>query len=394
MFTRKELGQLNQRVQEPRQFIQVVVGPRQVGKTTLVRQLIDQLTMPVHYVSADAVGAANSTWVAQQWETIRFRLQQTGAEHALLVIDEIQKIDNWAEVVKSQWDQDTFNQLPVKVILLGSAHLLIQQGLTESLAGRFELLPLTHWTLDEMQTAFGVSVEEYVWFGGYPGAAPLMGDQSRWRDYILNALIETTLSKDILMMTRVDKPALLHRLFELGCCYSGQILSYTKLLGQLQDAGNTTTLTHYAQLLDSAGLLSCLDKYAVDKARQRGSIPKWQVQNSALFSVFSPLSYEQVRANPVEWGRWVETAIGVHLTRAVQVSRLELFYWREGPDEVDFVLRQGQQVISLEVKSGRRPHAPGMGAFVRRAQPHKVLLVGQSGIPWADFLRTDPAALF
>jgi uncharacterized protein len=394
MFARKELSQLNQRVQEPRQFIQVVVGPRQVGKTTLVRQLIDQLTMPVHYVSADAVGAANSTWVAQQWETVRFQLGQTGAEHALLVIDEIQKIDNWAEVVKAQWDQDTFNRLPVKVILLGSARLLLQQGLTESLAGRFELLPLTHWTLDEMQTAFGVSVEEYVWFGGYPGAAPLMGDQARWRDYILNALVETTLSKDILMMTRVDKPALLRRLFELGCSYSGQILSYTKLLGQLQDAGNTTTLTHYAQLLDSAGLLSSLEKYAVDKARQRGSIPKWQVQNSALFSVFSPLSYEQVRANPVEWGRWVETAIGVHLTRAAQVSRLELFYWREGHDEVDFVLRRGQQVIGLEVKSGLRQRAPGMSAFVRRAQPYKVLLVGQSGIPWADFLRADPASLF
>jgi uncharacterized protein len=394
MFVRKELDQLSQRMAEPRRFMQVLVGPRQVGKTTLVRQLLDQLTMPRLYVSADAVGAANSVWIAQQWEALRFQLRQTGAAEALLVIDEIQKIDNWAEAVKAQWDQDTFEQLPLKVILLGSARLLLQQGLTESLAGRFELLPLTHWTLDEMQTAFGFSVDEYVWFGGYPGAAPLIRDEVRWQDYILNALVETTLSKDILMMTRVDKPALLRRLFELGCSYSGQILSYTKLLGQLQDAGNTTTLTHYAQLLDSAGLLSSLDKYAVDKARQRGSIPKWQVQNSALFSVFSPLPFEQVRANPVEWGRWVETAVGVHLTRAAQLNRLELFYWRESNDEVDFVLRRGGQVIGLEVKSGRRQSAPGMSAFVRRAQPHKVLLVGQSGIPWPDFLRADPTDLF
>ena len=152
-----------------------------------------------------------------------------------------------------------------------------------------------------MEAAFGLSAEQFVWFGGYPGAAPLIGDLDRWREYILNSLIETTVSKDILMMTRVDKPALLRQLFELGCSYSGQILSYTKLIGQLQDAGNTTTLTHYTQLLDSAGLLSSLEKYAVDKARQRSSIPKWQVQNSALFSVFSPYTFEQVRANPVEY---------------------------------------------------------------------------------------------
>ena len=394
MFIRKELQSLNTRIGEPRRFIQVLIGPRQVGKTTLIRQLIDQLDFPCQYVSADAVGAANSAWIAQQWEAARFRLKTTGADQTLLVIDEIQKIDNWAEIVKAQWDQDSFQQTPLKVILLGSARLLIQQGLTESLAGRFELMPLTHWTLDEMESAFGFSIDEFVFFGGYPGAAPLIEDQPRWRDYVLNSLIETTVSKDILMMTRVDKPALLRQLFELGCSYSGQILSYTKLLGQLQDAGNTTTLSHYIQLLDSAGLLSGLEKYAVDKARQRGSIPKWQVQNSALFSVFSPFLFEQVRANPVEWGRWVETAVGVHLSRSAQLGQLKLFYWREGNDEVDFVLQRGGQVVALEVKSGRSQSAPGMVAFSRKVVSSKVLLVGQSGIPWADFLRADPLQLF
>ena len=394
MFIRKELQSLNTRIGEPRRFIQVLIGPRQVGKTTLIRQLIDQLDFPCQYVSADAVGAANSAWIAQQWEAARFRLKTTGADQTLLVIDEIQKIDNWAEIVKAQWDQDSFQQTPLKVILLGSARLLIQQGLTESLAGRFELMPLTHWTLDEMESAFGFSIDEFVFFGGYPGAAPLIKDQPRWRDYVLNSLIETTVSKDILMMTRVDKPALLRQLFELGCSYSGQILSYTKLLGQLQDAGNTTTLSHYIQLLDSAGLLSGLEKYAVDKARQRGSIPKWQVQNSALFSVFSPFLFEQVRANPVEWGRWVETAVGVHLSRSAQLGQLKLFYWREGNDEVDFVLQRGGQVVALEVKSGRSQSAPGMVAFSRKVVSSKVLLVGQSGIPWADFLRADPLQLF
>ncbi len=394
MFERSELSTLKNRINEPRRFMQVLIGPRQVGKTTLVRQLSTQLTFPVQYTSADAVGGANSAWIVQQWEAARFQLRSSGASEALLIIDEIQKIDNWAEHVKAQWDLDTFNQTPLKVILLGSARLLIQRGLSESLAGRFELLMLNHWSLREMETAFGMTLDEFVWFGGYPGAAPLIREPDRWRDYILNGLVETTVSKDILMMTRVDKPALLRQLFELGCSYSGQILSYTKLLGQLQDAGNTTTLSHYAQLLDSAGLLSSLEKYAVDKARQRGSIPKWQVQNSALFSIFSPYSFEQVRANPVEWGRWVETAVGVHLSRAAQTNRLKLFYWREGNDEVDFVLQQGHQVVGLEVKSGRRQSAPGMTVFQRKMHPDKVLLVGQSGIPWIDFLRADPFSLF
>lgn len=394
MFIRAELGLLQSRLAEPRRFMQVLIGPRQVGKTTLVRQLIEESTIPVVYVSADGIGSANTSWIEQQWEAARFRLRSMAAEEGLLVVDEIQKIDNWAEAVKAQWDRDTFNGVPLKVILLGSARLLLQQGLSESLAGRFELVQLTHWTLSEMETAFGFSPDQYAWFGGYPGAAPLIENETRWRDYVLNALVETTLSKDILMMTRVDKPALLRQLFELGCSYSGQILSYTKLLGQLQDAGNTTTLSHYAQLLDSAGLLSSLEKYAVDKARQRSSIPKWQVQNTALFSVFAPQSFRQIRANPAEWGRWVETAVGAHLNRATRLGQLDLFYWRDGNDEVDFVVRRGQQVIGLEVKSGRSQRATGMTVFQRKVNPHKVLLVGNSGIPWVDFLRADPALFF
>ena len=394
MFQRKEFSLLEQRIKEPQRFIQVIMGPRQVGKTTLVSQLAKSLDIPVHYVSADGVGAANSVWVEQQWETARFLLRNTGAPAGLLIIDEIQKIDNWAEVVKSQWDKDTFDERPLKVILLGSARLLLQRGLSESLAGRFEVIPLTHWTLSEMETAFGLTTDQYVWFGGYPGAAPLIHDESRWRDYILNALIETTLSKDILMLTRVDKPALLRQLFELGCSYSGQILSYTKLLGQLQDAGNTTTLTHYTQLLDSAGLLSSLEKYTVDRARPRGSIPKWQVQNSALFSAFSPMSFKQVRANPAEWGRWVETAVGTYLCRAARLGEVDLFYWREGNDEVDFVIRRGHQLAGLEIKSGRSQSAPGMTAFRRKVNTAKLLLVGNSGIPWEAFLRAEVRNLF
>lgn len=374
--------------------MQVILGPRQVGKTTLVRQYLAKSTLPAHVAAADAVPSVNAAWIEQQWETARFRLRSSGADEGLLVLDEIQKLDNWAEVVKAQWDRDAFGGTPLKVVLLGSARLLLQQGLSESLAGQFEVIQLTHWTLAEMEAAFGFTPEQFVWFGGYPGAAALVADEDRWRDYVLHSLVETTLSKDILMLTRIAKPALLRRLFELGCQYSGQILSYTKLLGQLQDAGNTTTLAHYLRLLDSAGLLTGLDKFTADAARQRASAPKWQVQNAAFLTAYAPGTFTEVRAGPDRWGRHVETAVGVHLVRAARLGHVALSYWRDGADEVDFVLQRGGRVVGVEVKSGRLRGAAGIQAIKRAVQPDKVLLVGTGGIPYEEFLRADVRAFF
>lgn len=394
MFEKKELTVLGNRIGEKRRFIQVIMGPRQVGKTTLVRQFLKKTILPFHFTAADAVPFANGAWIEQQWETARFQLKTTGAKEVLLVIDEIQKIDNWAEIIKAQWDKDTFDEVNIKVILLGSSRLLLQRGLSESLAGRFEILPLTHWTLDEMQMAFGFTTEQFIWFGGYPGAATFTEDESRWREYVLNSLVETTLSKDILMLTRVDKPALLRQLFELGCSYSGQMLSLTKLMGRLQDAGNTTTLSHYLTLLDSAGLLSGLERYALDKARQRASIPKWQVHNMALMSALSLNDRKEAASNPEIWGRYVESTVGVHLTRAVRLGQIELFYWHEGNEEVDFVIQRGSKVVGIEVKGGRIQKAPGIAAFQKKTNPHKVLLVGNSGIALDDFLKAEAVDLF
>src|SRR3989339_937811 len=235
MFERPYLKSIRSRIEEPRKFIQVILGPRQVGKTTMVTQLISQLSTLNLYQSADAVTATNSVWLTQVWESARLRIKTTGATELLLIIDEIQKIENWSEVVKQQWDKDTLENINIKVILLGSSRLLIQKGLSESLAGRFETLYLGHWSLPEMQQAFGWSAQQYIYFGGYPGSATLINDEERWKNYIKDSLIETSISKDILMLTRVDKPSLLKRLFEVGCQYSGQILSYTKIIGQLQD---------------------------------------------------------------------------------------------------------------------------------------------------------------
>jgi uncharacterized protein len=393
-FIKAEYSKIADRIAEDRRFIQVIMGPRQIGKTTLVRQVLKASNIAHHFIAADAVASTDQGWIEQQWETARYLIKNDGASEALLVIDEIQKIENWAEVIKMLWDQDTFTDTKIKVILLGSARLLLQQGLTESLAGRYEVIQMTHWNFAEMEAAFGFSVEQYVWFGGYPGAASLIADEERWKDYILNSLIETTISKDILMLTRIDKPAILRRLFELGSSYSGKILSITKIQGQLQDAGNTTTLSHYVQLLDSAGLLSGLEKYTPDFARQRASIPKWQVHNTAFSSALSQTDFKESQSKPDLWGHFVETAIGTHLVRAARLGEIKLQYWREGNDEIDFVIERKGKTIGLEIKSGRSQSAKGIEAFKKKANPHKILMVGNSGIPWQSFLKANIADLF
>lgn len=381
-------------MQEPRRFLQVIIGPRQVGKTTLVTQLAGKAKIDYLFVSADSVAASNETWLMQQWETVRIKLVQHEAKEFLLIIDEIQKIANWSETIKLLWDTDTRNNLNLKVILLGSSRLLLQQGLTESLAGRFESTYMGHWSFDEMQQAFGWDINQYIWFGGYPGSATLINDEERWKTYVQESLIETSISKDILMLTRVDKPALMKRLFELGCLYSGQILSYTKVLGQLQDAGNSTTLSHYLELLDTAGLLAGIEKYAPDVIRQRSSSPKFQVHNTALISAQRNDLFKDALAKPDKWGRMVESAIGAHLINHSLTEKFNIHYWRERNEEVDFVIERRGKVIGLEVKSGTTGLTSGMTAFKSKFNPDKVLLIGNAGLPSQDFLKLNPVSLF
>ena len=372
------------RLAEPRRFIQVVAGPRQVGKTTLVQQVVEASGRPVQFASADEPTLRGPEWVAQQWEAARL---MAGPGEALLVLDEVQKAAGWAEAVKRLWDEDTRKRRPLKVVLLGSAPLLIQHGLSESLAGRFEILHLPHWSAAEMRAAFHWPVERFILHGGYPGAAPLVADSDRWARYIRDALIETTIARDVLLLTRVDKPALLRRLFDLGCRYSGQVLSYTKMLGQLHDAGNTTTLAHYLDLLSAAGMLTGLPKYAGQAARQRGSSPKLQVLNTALVTAQSGLAPDEARADREFWGRLVESAVGAHLANAAAAGVCELFYWRDNNREVDFVVKTGRVVTAIEVKSGRAPEAQaGLAAFAEAFKPRRTLLVGGDGIPVDEFL--------
>ena len=394
MFKRPMYNDLLKRLREPRRFLQVLAGARQTGKTTLVRQVLDDLPGQGHYATADEPTLKDRDWIEQQWETGRL-LTGKKDKPAVLVLDEIQKIPGWSETVKRLWDADTFARLPLQVVMLGSAPLLVQSGLSESLAGRFEIIRVPHWSFSEMREAFDWSLDQYIYYGGYPGSAPLIKEPQRWRRYILDSLVETTISRDILLMRRVDKPALLRRLFELGCQYSGQILSYNKMLGQLQDAGNTTTLAHYLDLLQGAALLEGLGKYAGQKVRQRGSSPKLQVYNNALITSQWDLSFEKARKNGRAWGRLVESAVGMWLVNATKGTQVAVHYWATGDYEVDFVLVKGDKVVAVEVKStARRGKLSGMAAFAKEFKAHRKLLVGADGIPVEEFIMTDVNAWF
>lgn len=389
MYKRFYINALEKRIKEPRRFIQVVTGPRQVGKTTLVHQLLAMIPIPSIYESADAIIEDPNYWIGNQWNRARRLLSESGQSEVVLCLDEVQKIPGWSDQVKREWDYDHVRRVNVKVILLGSSRLLIQKGLTESLAGRFETTTMTHWKFTEMKDAFGMDPETYTYFGGYPGAADLISDESRWKSYIRESLLETTISKDIFLMSRINKPALLKRLFELGVHYSGQIVSFTKLLGQLQDAGNTVTLSHYLTLLDQAGLLCGLEKYASQMVRKRSSSPKFQVYNPAISNCFAPYSFSNSLKNPETWGRLVESAIGSHLLNCSIESGFRLYYWRDRNMEVDFVVETDDELLAIEVKSGGRSRVRGAEAFDKQFKPNKILLVGRDGIPWQEFLQMD-----
>lgn len=390
---RNHLNMLVDRFGESRRFIQVLAGPRQVGKTTVARAVADQLEMPVHYASADLPGLQPEIWIEQQWSIGRLRSDERarseGDGDALLILDEVQKAGRWAEVVKRLWDEDTAQGRSLRVLLLGSAPLLLQAGLTESLAGRFEVVRMAQWSFAEMEAAFGWDLDRFVYFGGYPGAAVLIDDEERWGQYVRDALIETTVARDILLLRRVDKPALLRRVFDLGCAYSGRELSYNKMLGQLQDAGNTTTLAHYLELLGAAGLVGGLQRFAGQRVRTRASSPKLLVQDTGLMTATSGVDFADTRGDPERWGRLVESAVGGHLLRETRGTDIALTWWRERGREVDFVLNRGPRVVAIEVKTTRARHArAGMQAFARQFGCDRQLLVGGGGVCIEEFLRS------
>lgn len=394
MYKRTEYKTIMNRLLEERKFIQVVMGPRQVGKSTVVKQVLKDIDIPYQFYSADNVPATNSAWISDCWSAVRSLKENKGWNDVILVIDEIQKIANWSEVVKKEWDKDTFHDCNIKVLLLGSSRVLLEKGLSESLAGRFEEIRMSHWSYLEMKDCFGFTLDQYIYFGGYPGAATLIDDEERFNHYIQSAIIEATINKDILMDTPISKPALLRQTFELGAAYSGELLSLNKMLGSLQDAGNTVTLTGYINLLKESGLLCGLQKYSIDNARRKASIPKLQVYNNALKTVYSPINFEQSIIDRKTWGRIFESNIGAYIVSQSFIHHFDVFYWRERDFEVDYVLRKNGILIAIEVKSNAEKRTEGLEKFRQLFNPKSAFIIGDGGICAEDFFTMDIRKLF
>ena len=392
-FKRDITSTITQRLEEKRNFIQVISGPRQVGKTTAIRQVLENIDMPYHYAAADFPAPPPMEWIVQQWDLCRRKAKD--GKSVILVLDEVQKISNWSEEVKRLWDEDTRKDINLKVVLLGSSALLIQKGLTESLAGRFEIIRLGHWPWKECRDCFSWDIDRFIYFGGYPGSASLIDNEERWAQYVRDSLIETAISKDILLLNRVEKPALLRQLFVLACEYGGQILSYQKMLGQLADAGNTVTLAHYQRLLESAFLIKGLPKWSGGALRRRSSSPKWLPLNTALMTALANKSFKEWRFDPDMWGRLVEVSVGAHLVNEGIKHGIAAYYWRKGSNEVDFVLVKGADLIAIEVKSGKRhTSVPGLNLFAKKYKIKQSILIGSGGINIKDFLETPILELF
>ena len=401
-----------------------ITGPRQTGKTTITRQALATLELESsgiawRYVAVDAppgagpelqpgdthawpefrepshadgrafAGRRDSRWLVGIWEEARYAAERSPVG-AVLVLDEIQDIPDWSRTVKGLWDQDQATGCPLRVVVMGSAPLQLLVGLGERLVGRFLPFPVSHWSLAEMVRAFDCSMDQYLFFGGYPAGAERWDDEDDWRGYIEDGIVQRNVERDILSLTRVDKPALLSNLLELGSSYSGQILSYNKMLGQLQDAGNTTTLARYLTLLSGAGLLTGLSKYSPKTHRQRASSPKLNVLNTALMTASSGYTFEEARADRSFWGRIVESAVGAHLHNT-RTPGVRLYYWRHNGSEVDFVLARGPRLTAIEVKTGARRRAvSGLEEFTKRFKPTRAEVVGTGGVALHEFL-SEPA---
>lgn len=394
MYKRRQYRELESRLSEERGMIQVVSGPRQVGKSTMIRQVLENTSIPHMMVSADAVPKNNVAWIGEMWDTARARMKAGKYGEYLLVIDDVHKLDNWSEEVKKQWDADTFSGTNMKVVILGSSRMLLKDGLTESLAGRYELIRMPHWGYVEMRDAFGMDIDHYVYFGGYPGGARLVENETRWRRYIKDSIIAPAIEKDILMTKTIYKPELMKQLFELGCSYSGEEISLTKLLGQLQDAGNVTTLAGYLTTLAESQLLCGLQKYANDNARKYNSVPKLMVYNTSLLSAPSGTTFKKAFITPALWGRWVESAVGAHILNMAEEHDFKVYYWREKNEEVDFIIEYDRRCVAVEVKSGHRTVNKGLSVFSGKYHPVYSFVVGSGGVPLEEFLSWDLSSLF
>ena len=387
LYKRQHLAILHKRMAEPRKRIQIVMGPRQVGKSTMVGQFASKLKVPYDIFAADAVNRYDSSWIPNRWQEERIKMNLRQEKERILVIDEIQKIENWSEQVKKEWDSDTREGRNLKVILLGSSRVLLQKGLEDSLAGRFETIKMGYWDWTEMREAFGFSLDQYVYFGGFPGLADTINDENRWQNLVEGSIISPILARDIIEIEEIRNSALLRQVFELACIESAKELSLTKMQSTL-NKGTVPTIKTYLNILDQTMTVKPLQKYAPSAIREKNSIPKMQVYNSGFRNRYAQFTFEQARTNPAEWGRLVESSVGAHLANHSILDGFDLLYWRnERKQECDYVLKKGQKLVAIEVKSSRADNTSGFEEF-KKLYSDKIgtaLIVGPEGLPLEDF---------
>lgn len=396
MYQRRHLNILTSRMAEPRRRMQIVMGPRQVGKSTLVGQFTEATSVPFDFFAADSVNRFDTSWIPNKWQQARMRMDIHSEQEHILVIDEVQKIKGWSEQVKKEWDEDSRNHRNLKVILLGSSRLLLQKGLEESLEGRFETIKMGYWDWQEMHEAFGFSMDEYVYFGGFPGLAPDIQDEDRWRNLMEDSIISPILTRDILEIEEIRNPALLRQVFELACIESAKELSLTKMQGTM-NSGTVPTIKNYLDILNKSMTVQPLQNYSASRIKEKLSVPKMQVFNNAFRNRFGSFSFDEARVDPAEWGRQIESAVGAHLANRSMMDDYELFYWRnERRQECDYVLRKGQALVAIEVKSGSVDKTVGFEKFKEQFvdKVTSAFIVGPQALPLEDFFMMDLKSLF
>lgn len=396
MYQRRHLDILKSRMAEPRRRMQIVMGPRQVGKSTLVGQFTEGVSVPFDFFAADGVNRFDSSWIPNKWQQVRMRMDIHSEQEHILIIDEVQKIRGWSEQVKKEWDEDSRSHRNLKVILLGSSRLLLQKGLEESLEGRFETIKMGYWDWQEMHEAFGFSMDEYVYFGGFPGLAPDIQDEDRWRNLMEDSIISPILTWDILEIEEIRNPALLRQVFELACIESAKELSLTKMQGTM-NSGTVPTIKNYLDILNKSMIVQPLQNYSPSRVKEKQSVPKMQVFNNAFRNRFGTFSFDEARVDPAEWGRLVESAVGAHLANRAMTDDYELFYWRnERRQECDYVLRKGQALVAIEVKSGSVDKTVGFEKFKEQFADNvtAAFIVGPHALPLDDFFIMDLKSLF
>lgn len=353
---------LASRLKESLGTIQVIIGPRQVGKTTAVTRIFENWPGPKKMISADLPSPPDHTWLTANWNDAA-----SLGSNVLFIIDEVHKVPGWNEVIKALFDLVRAKRT-MKVVILGSASLSIQRGLGESLTGRYELIKANHWSYRECKEAFRLDFESFLKFGGYPAALEFRGDPHRWRNYMRDSILEPVLGRDLLGTTRVNKPALFRQTFEMAMQFPAQVISYNKLLGQLQDRGNTDTIKDYLTLLEGGFLLKQLHKFSRGVVSSKTSSPKILPLDLGLVSSLASAS----KTADLAWrGHLVEAAFGAYLNRQPG----ELFYWADGRYEVDYVHEVDGDLTAYEVKSGRERDGKGLLAFAKKYPDAKVRLL-------------------